>query len=73
MFRKGKPDSLIFLDLPNLVINSGIKANSNKILAITEIGQVRNVRDVQWLMGYLATLSRFVSWLGEHRLPCTSC
>jgi hypothetical protein len=46
-----------------------IEANPNKISAITKIGQVRNVNDVQRLMGCLTSLSRFMSWLGEHRLP----
>jgi hypothetical protein len=43
--------------------------NPNKILAIAEIGQVRNVKAVQRLMGCLVALSRFVSWLGEHGFP----
>jgi hypothetical protein len=33
------------------------------------MGQVRSVKDIQWLMGYLSTLSRFVSRLGERGLP----
>jgi hypothetical protein len=52
------------------IINErGIEANPDKILAISEIGQVRNVKDVQRLMGCLVALSRFVSRLGEHGLP----
>jgi hypothetical protein len=43
--------------------------NPNKILAIAEIGQVRNVKDVQRLMGCLVALSRFVSRLGEYGFP----
>jgi hypothetical protein len=38
------------------------------ILAIAKIGQVRNVKDVQWLMGCNAALGRFMSWLGKRRL-----
>jgi hypothetical protein len=38
-------------------------------LATTEIGQVRNVKDVQWLMGCLMALRHFVSPLGERGLP----
>jgi hypothetical protein len=47
----------------------GLKANPNKISAITEIGQVKNIKDVQWLMGCLMALSHFVSQLGERGLP----
>jgi hypothetical protein len=43
--------------------------NPDKILAIAEIGQVSNIKDIQWFIGCLTALSRFVSWLGEHRLP----
>jgi hypothetical protein len=37
-------------------------------LAITEIGQVRNVKDIQRLIGCLTALSHFVSRLGEDGL-----
>jgi hypothetical protein len=47
----------------------GIEANPDKFLTITEIGKVRNVKDVQRLMGWLTTLSHFISQLGEHGLP----
>jgi hypothetical protein len=33
------------------------------------MGQVRKVKDIQWLMGCLVALSRFVSQLGERGLP----
>jgi hypothetical protein len=33
------------------------------------MGQVRNVKDVQWLIGCLASLSHFMSQLGECGLP----
>jgi hypothetical protein len=52
-----------------IIIERGIEANPDKILAITEIGQVRNAKDIQRLMGYLMTLSCFVSWLGERGFP----
>jgi hypothetical protein len=45
------------------------KANPDKISAIAKIGQVRTIKDVQWLMGCLAALSHFVSRLREHGLP----
>jgi hypothetical protein len=34
-----------------------------------EIGQVRNIKDVQWLMGCLMALSHFMSQLRERGLP----
>jgi hypothetical protein len=52
-----------------IITEHSIKANPDKISAITEIGQVRNVKHVQRLMGCLAALSRFMSQLGEHWLP----
>jgi hypothetical protein len=52
------------------IINKGsIEVNPDMISTIIEIDQVRNVKDVQWLMGSLTTLSRFVSWLEERGLP----
>jgi hypothetical protein len=51
------------------ITERGIEANFNKILAIAEMGQVRNVKDVQWLIGCLASLSHFMSQLGECGLP----
>jgi hypothetical protein len=55
--------------LGSIITERGIEANPNKISTITEIGQVRSVKDVQRLMGCLVALSSFVSWLGEHGLP----
>jgi hypothetical protein len=52
-----------------IITNHGIEANPDKIWAITEISQVRNVKDVQRLMGCLASLSRSISCLGEHGRP----
>ena len=43
----------------------GIEANPEKIMAISNMGPIRNVKGVQRLTGYLAALSRFISWLGE--------
>jgi hypothetical protein len=51
--------------LGHIITYCGIEANPDKILAIAEIGQVRNAKDVKRLMGCLAALSRFVSRLGE--------
>jgi hypothetical protein len=52
-----------------IITKHRIEANPDKISAITEIGQVRNVKDVQRLMGSLTALSLFMSRLGECRLP----
>ena len=43
----------------------GIEANPNKITAISNMGPIHNIKGVQRLTGYLATLSRFISWLDE--------
>ena len=39
----------------------GIKANPKKIVAISNIGPIHDVKGVQRLTGYLATLSWFIS------------
>jgi hypothetical protein len=44
-----------------IITECGIKVNPNKILAITKIGQVRNIKDIQQLMGSLTALSSFMS------------
>jgi hypothetical protein len=56
-----------------IISKHGIQVNPDKISAINEIGLVRNVKDAQRLMGYLMTLSRFVSRLGECGLPSFHC
>ena len=38
-------------------------------MAISNMGPIHNVKGVQRLTGYLATLSRFISWLGERGMP----
>jgi hypothetical protein len=52
-----------------IITKGGIEVNPDMISTIVEIDQVRNVKDVQWLMGSLTALSRFVSWLEERELP----
>ena len=47
----------------------GIEANLDKIMAISNMGPIRNVKGVQSLTGCLAALSRFISWLGERGMP----
>ncbi|KAF8670522.1 hypothetical protein HU200_050542 [Digitaria exilis] len=47
----------------------GIEPNPEKIAAITNMGPLSSVKDVQKLAGCLAALGRFVSRLGERGLP----
>ena len=44
-----------------IVSERGIKANPEKITAISNMGPIRNVKGVQRLTGCLAALSRFIS------------
>ena len=46
-----------------------IEANLEKISAITRMGPIQNIKGVQRIMGCLATLSQFISCLGERGLP----
>jgi hypothetical protein len=52
-----------------IVSERGIEANPEKISAITNMAPIRNLKGVQKLMGCLASLSRFISRLGEKGLP----
>jgi hypothetical protein len=52
-----------------IVFERGIKANPKKIMAITRMGPIHNVKGVQRLTGCLAALSRFISRLGERAMP----
>ena len=47
----------------------GIEANPKKITAISNMSPIRNVTSVQRLTGSVATLSRFISRLGERGMP----
>jgi hypothetical protein len=51
------------------VSKHGIETNPEKITAIARMGPIHNVKGVQWLTGCLAALSRFISRLGELRMP----
>ena len=44
-----------------IVSERGIEANPEKIMAISNMGPIRNVKGVQRLTGCLAALSRFIS------------
>ena len=46
----------------------GIVANPEKIMAISNMGPIHNVKGIQRLTGCLAALSRFISWLDERRM-----
>ena len=52
-----------------LVSNRGIEANPAKISAIERVSLPTCLKDVQKFTGCLASLSRFVSRLGEKDLP----
>jgi len=52
-----------------IVSERGIKANLEKISAIMRMGPIHNIKGVQRVIGCLATLSRFISCLGERGLP----
>ena len=46
-----------------------IEANPEKIIAISNMGPIRNVKGVQRLTGCLAALSRFISRFDEWGMP----
>ena len=51
-----------------IVSECGIEANLEKISAITRVGPIQNLKGVQRVLGYLATLSHFISRLGDQGL-----
>jgi hypothetical protein len=52
-----------------IVFERGIEANPEKIVAITNMAPIKDLKGVQRVMGCLAALSRFISCLGEKGLP----
>jgi hypothetical protein len=52
-----------------IVSEHGIEANPEKITAITKMGPIRDLKDVQKVTGCFAALSRSISRLGEKALP----
>jgi hypothetical protein len=52
-----------------LVSTKGIEANSDKIRAIIQMQPPQSRKDAQKLIGWIASLNRFVSKLAEHILP----
>jgi hypothetical protein len=52
-----------------IVSERGIKANPKKIVVITKMGPICDLKGVQRVTGCLVALSRFISGLGEKALP----
>jgi ribonuclease HI len=52
-----------------IISHHGIKANPEKISAITNMRAPTSIKDVQKLTGCMAALNRFISKLGERGLP----
>lgn len=52
-----------------IVSERGIEVNPGKITAITRMGPIKDVKGVHRLMGCLASLSSFISCLGERGMP----
>ena len=48
-----------------IVFKRGIEANPEKILAITRMGPIQNIKEVQQVTGCLAAFSRFISRFSE--------
>jgi hypothetical protein len=55
-----------------IVSQRGIEVNPEKVAALERMGQIRDLKGVQRVLGCLAALSRFVSRLGEKGLPSTA-
>jgi hypothetical protein len=52
-----------------IISKRGIEANPEKIVAISNMGPIKDLKGVQRVMGCLAALGRFISRLGEKGLP----
>jgi hypothetical protein len=52
-----------------IVSQRGIEPNPEKVAAIEWMGPIQDLKGVQNVLGCLATLSRFISQLGEKGLP----
>jgi hypothetical protein len=62
----GVPSGIL---LGNIVSHDGIWPNSEKVEAVMKMKPPKCVKDIQKLTGCMATLSRFISRLGEKGLP----
>ncbi|GKC96987.1 reverse transcriptase domain-containing protein [Tanacetum coccineum] len=54
--------------LGNLITKHGIKAKPSKVKAVTDLDQLRTLKDIQSLNGKLAALNRFLSKGAERSL-----
>jgi hypothetical protein len=52
-----------------IISQRGIKPNPEKVTALDRMGPIRDLKGVQKVLGCLATLSHFISRLGEKGLP----
>ena len=52
-----------------LVSEQGIECNPEKIATIERMSRPTNLKEVQKFTGCLASLSRFLSWIGEKAIP----
>ena len=55
-----------------IVSERSIEVNPKKITAISNMGPICSIKGIQRLIGCLATLSQFISQLGEWGMPSTS-
>jgi hypothetical protein len=55
-----------------IVSQCGIEANPEKVLAITKMGPIRDIKGVQKVTGCLVALSCFISRLGEKLYLCST-
>jgi hypothetical protein len=62
----GVPQGML---LGDIVSQRGIEANPEKVAALERMGPIRDLKGVQKVLGCLASLSRFISWLSEKGLP----
>jgi hypothetical protein len=52
-----------------VVSQQGIEANPKMVATLERMGPIRDLKGVQKVLGCLASLSRFISRLGEKGLP----
>jgi hypothetical protein len=52
-----------------IVSQRGVEPNLENVSALDRMGMIRDLKEVQKVLGCLAALSRFISRLGEKGLP----
>jgi hypothetical protein len=62
----GVPSGIL---LGNIVSHEGIRPNLEKVKTVMKMNLPKCIKDIQKLTGCMATLSRFISWLGEKGIP----